>query len=409
MFIADFHIHSKYSRATSRDMDVNNLSEWAGLKGINLLGTGDFTHPDWLRELKGKLEKAEYGIYVHKGIFFMPTCEVSNIYFKTGRARKIHNIIFAPSFETVDEINKLLSRYGSLFADGRPMLRLESDIMVKALGKIDKDIFVVPAHVWTPHFGLFGANSGFDSIEECFEDATGKIYALETGLSSDPSMNRRWPALDRFSLISNSDAHSPSKLGREANIFKEKFGYKELIEILKTKNKEKFLYTVEFYPQEGKYYWDGHRKCGVNVTPAEARNLNKRCPKCGAKLTIGVMHRVESLGKREEGFALEGAPSYRNLVPLIEIVSSALGVGAQSQAAQKEYRSLVTKFGSELGVLLEIPEGKIKSDCPPKIARGILNVRNGNVEIIPGYDGVYGKVSVHKGPEEKKEKQPELF
>ena len=224
MFIADFHIHSKYSRATSKNMDIENLSNWAGLKGINLLGTADFTHPDWLRELKNKLEKVEYGIYRHKGIFYMPTSEVSNIYFKSGRVRKIHNIIFTPSFEIVDEINKFLSRYGNLYSDGRPILRLESDKMVKGLGKISKDIFVVPAHVWTPHFGLFGANSGFDSIEECFGDVTDKIYALESGLSSDPGMNWRWSSLDRFCLMSNSDAHSASKIGREANVFKEKFG-----------------------------------------------------------------------------------------------------------------------------------------------------------------------------------------
>ena len=409
MFIADFHIHSKYSRATSKNMDIENLSNWAGLKGVNLLGTADFTHPDWLRELKNKLEKVEYGIYRHKGIFYMLTSEVSNIYFKSGRVRKIHNIIFTPSFEIVDEINKFLSRYGNLYSDGRAILRIESDKMVKGLGKISKDIFVVPAHIWTPHFSLFGANSGFDSIEECFEDVTDKIYALETGLSSDPQMNWRWSALDRFSLISNSDAHSPSKIGREANVFKEKFGYKELIEILKTKNKEKFLYTVEFFPQEGKYHWDGHRKCNAGLAPQESKNLNYRCPKCGAKVTVGVMHRVEELGDRNEGFVLENAPSYKNLVPLIEIIASALKVGTETQSAQREYNALINKFGSELKVFLETPEKMIEGECPPKIAAGILNVKRGNVEIIPGYDGVYGKVNVYKGGEEKKEKQLELF
>ena len=409
MFIADFHIHSKYSRATSKNANIENFSEWAKRKGVNLLGTADFTHPDWLRELKGKLEKVEYGLYRHKDIFYMLTCEVSNIYFKIGKVRKIHNIIFAPSFEAVDEINKLLSRYGNLYSDGRAILKLESDNMLKALGKIDKDIFVVPAHAWTPHFGLFGANSGFDSIEECFGDVTDKIYALETGLSSHPPMNWRWSALDRFSLISNSDAHSPSKIGRETNVFKEKFGYEELIEILKTKDRKKFLYTIEFFPQEGKYHWDGHRKCGVGLSPVESKNLNYSCPKCGAKVTIGVMNRVEKLCDRDEGFVLEGAPSYKSLVPLIEIIASSMKMGSQSQAVQKEYNTLIAKFGNEFEILLNAPGERIESECPPKIARGILNVREGNVEVIPGYDGVYGKVNVYKEGEDKKERQLGLF
>jgi uncharacterized protein (TIGR00375 family) len=409
MFIADFHVHSKYSRATSKNMDIENLSAWAGLKGINLLGTADFTHPDWLRELKNKLEKVEYGVYRHSDIFYMLTCEVSNIYFKSGRVRKIHNIIFAPSLEIVDEINNFLSRHGNLYSDGRAILRIECDKMVKGLCEISKDIFVVPAHVWTPHFSVFGANSGFDSIEECFDDATDKIYALETGLSSDPGMNWRWSELDKFSLISNSDAHSPSKIGREANIFREKFGYKELIDILKTKDKEKFLYTVEFFPQEGKYHWDGHRKCNARLSPSESKNLNYRCPKCGAKITVGVMNRVEKLGDRPEGFVLEGAPPYKNLVPLIEVIASALKVGAETKAAQREYNALIKKFGSEFKIFLETPGKRIKDECPPRIASGILNVKRGNLEIIPGYDGVYGKVNVYRGPEEKKEKQLELF
>ena len=770
MFIADFHIHSKYSRATSKEMDIDNLARWAKIKGINLLGTGDFTHPDWLKGLKEKLKEIEYGIYEHGNVFYMLTSEVSNIYFKTGKIRKIHNIIFAPSFEIVEEINSFLSQHGNLYSDGRAMLRIESDKMVKGLYKINKDIFVVPAHVWTPHFSLFGANSGFDSIEECFGEQTAKIFSIETGLScyddetevlskdgwkkfskvhsrdelctlnirtneiefqtptkvftykykgrmyrlktkrvdllvtpnhkllyspcdfrnrkpyslkeaellfgkskifkkdgiwvgrdpkyfilpavnirhgsryysgnrvkkkkeipikpwlkffgfwlaegwvsegkngdynvcvsnrnqnllneierilngfgyrtfrgddiirvrnfqlfhylkkfgkcynkfipveikalskelleilfeyyikgdghiygrtkkglsatttsirlrddlqeialkmgisayyklgyrkgkvfispgckklykqrndswiiffirrnrpiilpstikkhnyteswvnydglvfcvtvpnhviyirrngiplwcgnSDPAMNWRWSKLDTFSLMSNSDAHSPSKIGREANVFKEKFGYKELIDILKTKNSEKFLYTVEFYPQEGKYHWDGHRKCNARLSPQESRNLNYRCPTCGAKVTIGVMQRVEKLGDRSEGFILESAPGYKNLVPLIEIIASALGMGSESQAVEREYNNLIAKFGNEFKVLLEAQDRKINEECQPKIANGILNARKGNVEIIPGYDGVYGKVSVRKSEEGKKEKQLELF
>ncbi|MFH1847983.1 MAG: endonuclease Q family protein, partial [Candidatus Omnitrophota bacterium] len=235
-FIADFHIHSKYSRATSREMDVENLAKWAKLKGVSLLGTGDFTHPQWYLELKSKLRPAERGIFEHNGVLFMLTAEVSNIYSKTGRSRKVHNIIFAPDFDTADEINKFLSGYGKLHADGRPILGLECDRMVKELSSINPDIAVVPAHVWTPHFSLFGSNSGFDKIEDCFGDQAGKIPALETGLSSDPGMNWRLSALDGFSLISNSDAHSPSKIGREANVFSERFTYKGLFDILRKKD-----------------------------------------------------------------------------------------------------------------------------------------------------------------------------
>jgi len=409
MFIADFHIHSKYSRATSKDMDIENLSRWAKIKGVSLLGTGDFTHPDWLRELKNKLEESEYGLYRHNDIFYILTSEVSNIYFKSGKTRKIHNIIFSPSLQVAEEISKALSRYGNIYADGRAILKLECDQMLKELLKINPDIFVVPAHIWTPHFGLFGANSEFNSIEECFEDMSDKIYALETGLSSDPPMNWRWKKLDRFSLVSNSDAHSPSKIGREANVFSEEFGYKELIKILKTKDKNKFLYTIEFYPQEGKYHWDGHRKCNVCIPPKEAKKFNLQCPKCGSKITVGVMHRVEALGKREEGFILENAPSYKNLVPLIEIIASTMKVGPDTKTAQKEYYRLIKEFGNEFNVLLNAPEDALEKECLPSIAKGILNTRKGKVDIKPGYDGVYGKVSVHFDKEDKKEKQLELF
>lgn len=409
MFIADFHIHSKYSRATSKDMDIEHISQWAHLKGIDLMGSGDFTHPDWLKGLKDKFEPVEYGIYEHNNIFYILTAEVNNIYFKIGKTRKVHNLIFAPSFEVVEDINKVLSQYGKLFSDGRPILSLACDEMVRQLSRINEDIFVVPAHVWTPHFSLFGANSGFDSINECFGEETDKIYSLETGLSSDPAMNWRWSGLDKFCLMSNSDAHSPSKIGREANIFKNKFGYKELIDILKHKDKSRFLYTVEFYPQEGKYHWDGHRKCSARLSPKEAKNLNCRCPECGDKITVGVMHRVEKLSDRDEGFVLEGAPTFKNLVPLIEIIAGGMGMGVISTAVKREYDLLISKLGSEFKILLDIPDKKIEETCPPKIAQGILNVRRGHVDIMPGYDGEYGKVNFFRDKEDRKEKQLELF
>jgi len=408
-FIADFHIHSKYSRATSKEMDVENLSKWAKIKGVSLLGTGDFTHPDWLAELKVKLEPVEHGIFKHNNIYYMLTGEVSNIYFKSGKSRKIHNIIFAPGFEAAREINKYLKGFGNLKSDGRPTLDLECDKMVKALSGIDPDIFVVPGHIWTPWFSLFGSNSGFDAIEDCFGSETGKIFALETGLSSDPAMNWRWSKLDAFSLISNSDSHSPSRIGREANVFKEKFTYKGLIEILKKKDKEQFLFTVEFFPQEGKYHWDGHRNCNARLSPAEARKINERCPVCGRHITVGVMHRLEALADRQEGFVLESGPTFKNLIPLDEIIAEAIGIGKETAGVQREYNTLIQRLGNEFAILLEIPEEKIIKSCSPKIARGILKARKGEVEVLPGYDGEYGKVKILKDEEGKGEKQLSFF
>lgn len=407
-FIADFHIHSKYSRATSKDMEISSLAKWGKIKGIDMLGTGDFTHPVWLSELKKHLLEVEYGIYGYENLYFILTTEVSNIYFKAGRTRKVHNIIFSPSFKTAEEINRYLSEYGSLSSDGRPILSLECDKMVKALSHIDPDIIFIPSHAWTPHFSIFGSNSGFDSPEECFGAETLKIFSVETGLSSDPSMNWRWSKLDRFCLTSNSDAHSPSKIGREANVFKEKIGYKELLQILKTKDKTKFLYTVEFFPEEGKYHWDGHRLCKARLSPKEALAINNKCPVCGRNITIGVMHRLEGLADRAEGFVLESSPSFKSLVPLQEIIGDALGMNPDSMTVEKEYFQLIKNLGSEFNILLEMPEESLKEKCPAKIAKGIMNVRKGNVQILPGYDGEYGKVKIFKEGEES-EKQLELF
>lgn len=404
-FIADFHIHSKYSRATSKDMDITSLTKWAKIKGISMLGTGDFTHPQWMGELKSKLEEKEYGVYEYSGVQFILTTEVSSIYFKAGRTRKVHNIIFAPSFKAAEEINKMLAEYGDLASDGRPIISLECDRMVKALHAIDPDIFVVPGHAWTPHFSIFGSNSGFDSPEECFEDQTPRVFALETGLSSDPAMNWRWSKLDRFCLVSNSDSHSPAKIGREANVFKDRINYKELIEILRKKDKTRFLYTVEFFPEEGKYHWDGHRACKARMSPQESKRLNNKCPACGKNVTIGVMNRLEKLADRPEGFVLEGSPSFKRMVPLPEIIGDALDVGPDSMTVEREYLQLIKILGNEFNILMEAPEEELKEKCPPKIAHGILNVRKGNVEIQPGYDGEYGKVKVLKQDEGVAEKQ----
>lgn len=410
-FVADFHIHSKYSRATSKEMDLENLSAWAKMKGIALLGTGDFTYPEWFSELEDKLEAlpGERGLFGYKGINFILTTEVSNIYFKAGKSRKVHNIVFAPDFEIARQINGYLKEFGDLKSDGRPILDLECDRMVREFFRIDPDIFVVPGHIWTPWFSLFGSRSGFDRIEDCFEEETPRIFALETGLSSDPAMNWRWSKLDRFSLISNSDSHSPSRIGREANVFKERFSYKGLMEILKKKDRERFLFTVEFFPQEGKYHWDGHKNCNSRLSPAESRKVNERCPVCGRRVTVGVMHRLEELSDRDEGYVLESGVPFKNLVPLDEIIAEAMGVSKESAGVQREYISMVQRLGSEFEILLEMPEEEILKNCPPRIAKGILKVRKGEVEVTPGFDGEYGKVKILKDEDTGGEKQLSFF
>ncbi len=409
MFIADFHIHSKYSRATSREMDLDHLVEWAKLKGILLLGTGDFTHHLWLQELKLQLKPAGNGLFSYRGVRFILTAEVSNIYSKDGRGRRIHNIIFAPDFETVDKISEELAGFGNLSADGRPMLGLDCVSLMEIVLGVNPDCFIVPSHVWTPWYALFGSNSGFDTIEECFEKYTKDIYALETGLSSNPAMNWRWSALDRFSFISNSDAHSPSRLGREANVFGCEMDYYTILDTLKKKDKKRFLYTVEFFPQEGKYHYDGHRNCNILYSPAESKSKNNICPVCARPLTIGVMHRVEQLGDRSQGYVLENAIPFKNLIPLNEIIAEAKGVGRDTRSVAQDYRLLVQKLGSELDILINIPEEELVKSSGPRVAQGILNVRREKVKITPGYDGVYGKIEIFGEEDGKTEKQLSFF
>ena len=408
-YIADLHIHSKYSRATSKDMDIKGLVKWAKIKGIDLIGSGDFTHSEWLKELKTNLKPKGDGVFHHDGIDFMLTVEVSNIYFKAGRTRKVHNILFAPDFKTVSGIISFLRHYGKLESDGRPILSIASDKMVKELLKINPDCLIIPAHAWTPHFSVFGSNSGFDTIEECFEDQTKHIYSLETGLSSDPAMNWRWSSLDKFTLISNSDAHSPSKLGREANVFNAPVTYSELKKILKNKDKKRFLYTIEFFPQEGKYHWDGHRPCNQNLSPKESKNVNNKCPVCGKKLTIGVMNRVEALSDRKEDYVLKTSPTFKSLVPLVEIIADALGRGPATVSVQKEYNKLIKDFKTEFNILLDVPEKDLLKSIPVGIAKGIIKVRQGKVRVTPGYDGVYGKVHISSNKEKSAKKQLTFF
>lgn len=393
MIIADLHIHSRYSRATSRQMDIEHLAETARMKGINLLGTGDFTHFQWLSELKTYLKPVSYGIYEYKGTHFVLTTEISCIYSKGGRTRRIHNLVVAPDFATVDKINQALSRIGNLDADGRPILGLDAKELVKIVLNISEDCLFIPAHIWTPWFSLFGANSGFDSIEECFGEWTKYISALETGLSSDPAMNWRISSLDRFTLVSNSDAHSPDNLGREANVFNCPLDYHEICQAMTNHDKDKFLYTIEFFPEEGKYHWDGHRNCGLKLSPAQTRAYKGICPKCGKPITRGVLYRVEELADRKEGFNLAGAIPYRSLVPLAEIIAAALGKVKTSKIVSETYRQFISQFGNEFKILLDTDPSAI-ARLEPRVAEGIRSIRNGNLEILPGYDGVYGKLNL---------------
>lgn len=408
-FIADFHIHSKYSRATSRDMDVEHLSEWSRLKGISLIGTGDFTHHLWLEELRSKLEPKGNGLFVYKDLHFILTAEISSIYSKNARTYRVHNIIFAPSFETVEKINNALSRRGNLASDGRPILGVDAAEIAKIVFDIDENCMLVPGHIWTPWFSLFGSMSGFDRIEDCFERQTDKIFALETGLSSDPGMNWRWSALDRFSLISNSDSHSPSRIGREANVFDCELDYFVIRDALRKKDKTKFLYTIEFFPQEGKYHFDGHRACDVCFSPKETRAHDNRCPKCSKPLTIGVMNRVEQLADRQEGVQLTNTIPFKNLIPLDEIIAEAKQMGKGSLAVEREYRSLVAKFGNEFEILINASEQDLRKSVSERLAEGIIRVRNGKVNIRPGFDGEYGQISIFAKEElEKNQTQTQL-
>lgn len=411
-FIADFHIHSKYSRATSRDMDVKHLADWAKLKGIALIGTGDFTHHLWLEELKNNLEDLANGLFKYRDTYFILTSEVSSIYSKKGKTYRIHNLIFSPSFKTTDKINHRLSQIGNLASDGRPILGLDAAELARIVFDIDENCMIVPGHIWTPWFSVFGSMSGFDKIEDCFEEQTAKIFALETGLSSDPAMNWRLSALDKFTLISNSDSHSPAKIGREANVFNCDLDYKTIREVLRTKDKKRFLYTIEFFPEEGKYHFDGHRNCGVRFSPEETKKNNGKCPKCGKPLTVGVMNRVNQLADRPQGFTPDNAIPFKNLIPFNEIIAEAKGVSDSSVNVARDYLSLVAKFGNEFDILLRASEFELKKGLPAKIAEGVLKVRKGSVNIAPGYDGEYGQISIFGANDQTSsqgEKQLSLF
>ena len=359
-----------------------------------MLGTGDFTHPLWLQELKDSLRDTGRGLFEHEGVAFLLTSEVNTLFYKGGKAHQIHHVLFAPSLEAVERLNRELEPFGSLSLDGRPTLRMEAWRLVELVIGIEPRCLVVPAHAWTPWFSIFGSTSGFDTVEECFEHEARHIYALETGLSSDPAMNWRLSALDRYTLISNSDSHSARRIGREANVFDCERTYDAIAGALRTKDRTKLLSTLEFFPEEGKYHFDGHRLCKVRWAPAETKRRGFRCTGCGKKVTVGVMHRVEALADRPAGAQPEGAIPFQRVVQLDKIIADALGVGTLTQAVEREYQQLIYKCGTEFDVLLTMPGDELRKATAPKIADGILRMREGRVTVEPGYDGEYGKVKI---------------
>ena len=411
MYIGDLHIHSRYSRATSKDCTPEHLDLWARKKGIHIVGTGDFTHPAWREELEEKLEPAEDGLYVLKDEYrikdesvpgeviprFVITGEISSIYKKNGKVRKVHSLIILPGLEDAQRISAKLEQIGNIHSDGRPILGLDCHDLLEIILELCPQAVYVPAHIWTPHFSLFGAFSGFDTVEECFEDLTPYIHAMETGLSSDPPMNWRVSALDRYQLISNSDAHSPAKLGREANLFDIPLSYEGISRAIQTG--EGLSGTIEFFPEEGKYHMDGHRKCNLCLTPSDTLKYNGICPVCGRKITIGVSHRVEELSDREEGYIRANAKSFESLVPLPEVIGASSGHSAASMKVQREYQKMLSELGPEFEILRNLPLEDIRRVSGTRVAEGIERLRRGQVERIPGFDGEYGVIKLFSSEE----------
>jgi len=426
-FITDLHVHSKFSRATSKNMDLENIYISAQLKGITVVGTGDFTHNRWFSEIKEKLQLAEEGLFKLKDelsqkcdekvplscrnkVRFLLTSEISNIYKKNNKTRKNHNLVFMPDLDSVNNLNLKLDKIGNIKSDGRPILGLDArDLLEIALETSESALFI-PAHIWTPWFSLFGSKSGFDSIEECFEDLSNYIYAAETGLSSDPPMNWRVSGLDGLTLVSNSDAHSPFNLGREANIFNTDLSYPNIISAIKSGNPGEFLGTFEFYPEEGKYHLDGHRKCKVCLKPDQSIANNGLCNVCGKPLTLGVLYRVEELADRPEGLKPEKSLPYYSIVPLAEILSEILNVGPKSKKVQRKYMAALESLGPEFKILHKLSIKDVEKAGIPLLGEAVNRMREKRVTVFPGYDGEYGKVKIFRqGEKEKLLGQKQLF
>lgn len=410
MYIADLHIHSRFSRATSRDCGLPHLDWWSRRKGIGLVGTGDFTHPAWRAELREQLVPAGEGVYALREEFRLPesrageiprfvvTGEISSIYKRDGKTRRVHNLILLPSLEAADVLSARLEAVGNIRSDGRPILGLDSRDLLEMILETCPGAELIPAHIWTPHFSMFGAFTGFETVEACFGDLAPHIHAIETGLSSDPPMNWRVTALDGLTLVSNSDAHSPAKLGREANLLETERTYPALLRAIRTG--EGFGGTIEFFPEEGKYHLDGHRSCGVCLTPAETAARGGLCPVCGKKLTVGVEHRVEELAARPAGFRPQEAKPFESLAPLPEVIAASTGFSAAGKKTAAVYETLLRELGPEFHILREAPVEDIAQVAGPLTAEGIRRLRQGQVELRAGFDGAYGTVAL-LSPEER--------
>ncbi|MBN1594869.1 DNA helicase UvrD [candidate division FCPU426 bacterium] len=398
LVFADLHLHSKYSRATSGQMEVQNLYYWGQRKGIRLLGTGDFTHPEYFRELNRHLEKDDSGFYRLRGsddqVLFVPTAETSHIFKQGGKTRRIHMLLLASNLESAGEINRALAARGNVASDGRPIFGFSVRHLCKLLREIDPQILLVPAHIWTPWFSVLGERSGFDSLEECFEDELPYLAAVETGLSSDPEMNWRLSQLDGLSIISNSDAHSPARIGRECNAFCGPLTWQKLRETLLRRDRDIFRFTVEFFPEEGKYHWPGHSQCKISLPPEEYRRLQGICPVCRKPLTGGVASRVEMLADRPSGYHPPGAVPSVHLVPLEEVIAEALKKNTGTKAVQMMWDRMLEEGRNEMQVLLFMPEAEIAALAGDEISQAVMKMRRGEVEAVAGYDGVYGRIQI---------------
>jgi len=413
---ADLHVHSKYSIATSRHADLETYYSWAQIKGIDVIGTGDFTHPGWFAEIVEKLKPVGNGFFRLKNkpatdalktfkshgreVQFCLSSEISSIFKKNGRVYKVHSLIYVPDLNTARAVSEKLKTIGNIRSDGRPILKLNPRDLLEIVKEASVSGYLIPAHIWTPWFSILGSKSGFNSIEECFEDLTEEIFALETGLSSDPAMNRLWSNLDRYTLISNSDAHSPNKLGREVNLFNTGLNYESMFTALKNglktglKTGEGFKGTYEYFPEKGKYHLDGHRKCNVCLTPEETAKLKGICPVCGKSLTIGVLHRVKDCADRTESAEPAGAPGYRYTVPLDEFLSAAVGAGPSTKTVQKLSASAVRLYGDEYSILYDVSVKDVSANLGYDIGEKLDKFRRGEISLSPGYDGKFGTFSI---------------
>lgn len=420
--ILDLHTHSKYSRACSKDLLLPNIAKTCELRGIDIVSTGDFTHPAWFSDISEQLHEVGEGVFgLQDGSSttkFVLGTEVACIYKDKEKVRRVHLLLFMPTIESVSKLNYVLEveRGKNIRADGRPILGIPAKELLQIILDIDPRSVMIPAHAWTPWFAIFGSKSGYDSIEECFEELTPHIHAIETGLSSDPAMNWRLSALDNITLVSNSDAHSLPKLGREANVFdfvsKDAVSYDEIMRIIAEKDKEKFLYTIEFFPEEGKYHYDGHRDCDFWCEPQQTVELGGKCPKCDRGLTVGVQYQVNKLADREQtefSTPPNHAIPYKSIIPLREIIAAVMGRGVNTKGVAQAYDQLVESAGTEFGILLHVQKSELLKATTPEIAEGIIRVREGKVYIKPGYDGVFGKISVVAEGETIGKKQDHLL